>query len=32
MIDNTPEQFAAMFKRSFEVYGKVVKAAGIQPE
>jgi tripartite-type tricarboxylate transporter receptor subunit TctC len=32
VIANSPEQFAAMFKRAFEVYGKVVKAAGIKPE
>jgi tripartite-type tricarboxylate transporter receptor subunit TctC len=28
----TPEEFAAYIKRSFEMFGKVVKAANIEPE
>ena len=32
VIANTPAQFAAMVKNGIEVYGKLIKAAGIQPE
>ena len=32
VVANTPEEFAAMIRRGFEVYGAVVKAAGLQPE
>lgn len=32
VIANTPEQFAAMVKNGIDVYGKLIKAAGIQPE
>ena len=32
VIGNTPEQFATMIQRGFEVYGAVVKSAGLQPE
>ena len=31
-IGNTPEQFAALIKRGFEVYGRAVKLAGVEPE
>jgi hypothetical protein len=29
---NTPEQFAASIRRELQSVGKIVKAAGIQPE
>ena len=29
---NTPEQFAAAIKHELQSVGKIVKAAGIQPE
>ena len=32
VIANTPEQFAAMYRNGFEVYGRAYKAAGIKPE
>jgi tripartite-type tricarboxylate transporter receptor subunit TctC len=32
IIGNTLEEFAALIKRGFEVYGAVFKAAGLQPE
>ena len=32
VIGNTPEEFAAMMKSGFEVYGKAIKAAGLKPE
>jgi tripartite-type tricarboxylate transporter receptor subunit TctC len=32
VIANTPEEFGAMIRRGFDVYGAVVKAAGLQPE
>jgi tripartite-type tricarboxylate transporter receptor subunit TctC len=31
-IGNNPEEFAAMIKKGFAVYGAVVKTAGLQPE
>jgi tripartite-type tricarboxylate transporter receptor subunit TctC len=31
-VGNTPEDFAARYRRDFESWGKAVKAAGIQPE
>ena len=32
VIGNTPEQFAAMMKSSFQVYQKAIKVAGLKPE
>ena len=32
VIGNTPEKFAAMLKNGIDVYGRLIKAAGIQPE
>lgn len=32
VIGNTAEQFAAAYNRGFDVYGKITKAAGIEPE
>jgi len=32
LIGNTPEQFAALIKRGFDVYGRAVKLAGVVPE
>ena len=32
VIANSPEQFAAMVKNGIEVYGKLIRAAGILPE
>ena len=32
VIGNTPENFAAMLKSGIDVYGRLIKAAGIQPE
>jgi tripartite-type tricarboxylate transporter receptor subunit TctC len=32
VIANTPEQFSAMIKTGIEQYGRLIKAAGIQPE
>ena len=32
VIANTPEQFAAMMKSGIDQYGRLIKAAGIQPE
>lgn len=32
VIANTPEEFMKMYMEGFEVYGRVVKAANIQPE
>jgi tripartite-type tricarboxylate transporter receptor subunit TctC len=32
VIANTPEQFAAMLKTGIDQYGRLIKAAGIQPE
>ena len=32
LIANTPEQFAAMLKQGIDQYGRLIKAAGIQPE
>jgi len=32
VIGGSPEDFAALMKRGFEIYGKVVKAAGLKPE
>ena len=32
LIANTPEEFTALIRRGFEVYGNVFKAAGLQPE
>lgn len=32
VIANTPEQFAAMVKSGIDVYGRLIKAAGIEPE
>ena len=32
VIANTPQQFAAMFKESFTIYGRVIKEAGLKPE
>jgi tripartite-type tricarboxylate transporter receptor subunit TctC len=32
IIGNTPEQFAALMRRGFEIYGKAVKLAGVEPE
>ena len=32
VIANTPEQFSAMLKSGIDQYGRLIKAAGIQPE
>jgi tripartite-type tricarboxylate transporter receptor subunit TctC len=32
LIANTPEQFAALLKSGIDQYGRLIKAAGIQPE
>ena len=32
VIGNTPEEFAAMLKRSIELYGQAAKLAGVKPE
>jgi tripartite-type tricarboxylate transporter receptor subunit TctC len=32
VVANTPEQFSAMIKTGIEQYGRLIKAAGIQPE
>ena len=32
VVANTPQQFAAMFKESFTIYGRVIKEAGLKPE
>ena len=32
VIGNTPAEFLKMYMAGFEVYGKIIKAAGIQPE
>ena len=32
VIANTPAEFLKMYMNGFEVYGKIIKAAGIQPE
>ncbi|OGT84005.1 MAG: hypothetical protein A3H91_08700 [Gammaproteobacteria bacterium RIFCSPLOWO2_02_FULL_61_13] len=32
VIANTPAEFLKMYMAGFEVYGKIIKAAGIQPE
>ena len=32
VIGNTPEKFAAMLKNGIDVYGRLIKTAGIQPE
>ena len=32
VIGGSPEDFAALIKRGFEIYGKIVKAAGLRPE
>ncbi|MFM9972383.1 MAG: Bug family tripartite tricarboxylate transporter substrate binding protein [Burkholderiales bacterium] len=32
VIGNTPEQFAALIRHGFEVYGRAVKLAGVEPE
>ncbi len=32
VIANTPEQFSAMIRTRIEQYGRLIKAAGIQPE
>ena len=31
-VGNTPEEFAVIYKQSFEVFGRAAKLAGIQPE
>ncbi|MFM9971795.1 MAG: Bug family tripartite tricarboxylate transporter substrate binding protein [Burkholderiales bacterium] len=31
-VGNTPEEFAQVYRRDFESWGKAVKAAGVQPE
>jgi tripartite-type tricarboxylate transporter receptor subunit TctC len=31
-VGNTPEEFAVIYKKSFEVFGQAAKLAGIQPE
>lgn len=31
-VGNTPEEFAQIYRRDFESWGKAVKAAGVQPE
>jgi hypothetical protein len=32
IIGNTPAEFSELMRRSFDVYGKAVKAAGLKPE
>lgn len=32
VIGNMPEQFAAMLRSAIEQYGRIMKAAGIEPE
>lgn len=32
LIANSPQEFAAMFKESFAIYGRLVKEAGLKPE
>jgi lipid-A-disaccharide synthase-like uncharacterized protein len=32
LIGGTPEDLAALMKKGFAVYGKLVKAAGLKPE
>lgn len=32
VIGNNPEQFAALIRRGFDVYGRAVKLAGVEPE
>jgi tripartite-type tricarboxylate transporter receptor subunit TctC len=32
VIANSSQEFAAMFKESFAIYGKIIKEAGIKPE
>lgn len=32
VIANTPQEFQQMYMAGFEVFGKIIKAAGIQPE
>ena len=32
VIGNTPEEFALLMKRGFDVYGRAVKLAGVEPE
>jgi tripartite-type tricarboxylate transporter receptor subunit TctC len=32
VIANTPEQFSAMIRTGIEQYGRLIRAAGIQPE
>jgi hypothetical protein len=29
---NTPEEFAAEYRRSFEIYARAIKIAGVKPE
>jgi tripartite-type tricarboxylate transporter receptor subunit TctC len=32
IITNSPEEFAAQIRGSLDLYGRIVKAAGVQPE
>jgi len=32
IVGGSPEDFAALMKKGFQVYGKIVKAAGLKPE
>ena len=32
VIANTPAEFLKMYMAGFDIYGKIIKAAGIQPE
>jgi tripartite-type tricarboxylate transporter receptor subunit TctC len=32
VIGNTPQEFAAQYHAGFDIYGRIIKAAGIQPE
>ncbi len=32
VVGGSPEEFAALMKNGFEVYGRIVKAAGLKPE
>jgi tripartite-type tricarboxylate transporter receptor subunit TctC len=32
IITNSPEEFAAQIKQSLDLYGRIVKTAGVQPE
>jgi hypothetical protein len=32
VIANSPEEFRAQYMAGFDIYARVVKAAGIQPE